>query len=83
MNALQEILQEVSAVVESIEVDKHKWTGFEYGNQYNRYLGSCRYLSIMHTKWGREHEDYQYAIMLAAIPVCMSDWRGIAYAFLA
>lgn len=21
----------------------------------------------MHTKWGREHEGYQYAIMLAAI----------------
>lgn len=31
------------------------------------FVGLAGYLGIMHTKWGREHEDYQYAIMLAAI----------------
>lgn len=31
------------------------------------FVGLAAYLGIMHTKWGREHEEYQYAIMLAAI----------------
>ena len=31
------------------------------------FAGLGIYLGAMHTKWGREHEDYQYAIMLAAI----------------
>lgn len=31
------------------------------------FVGLAGYLGIMHTKWGREREDYQYAIMLAAI----------------
>lgn len=31
------------------------------------FVGLAAYLGIMHTKWGRVHEEYQYAIMLAAI----------------
>lgn len=31
------------------------------------FAGLGIYLGVMHTKWGREHEGYQYAIMLAAI----------------
>ena len=31
------------------------------------FVGLAAYLGIMHTKWGCEHEEYQYAIMLAAI----------------
>lgn len=31
------------------------------------FAGLGIYLGVMYTKWGREHEGYQYAIMLAAI----------------
>ena len=31
------------------------------------FIGLGVYLIIMHTKWGREHEQYQFAIMLAAV----------------
>ena len=33
------------------------------------FAGLGLYLVVMHTKWGREHEGYQYAIMLASILV--------------
>ena len=31
------------------------------------FIGLAFYLGILHTKWGEEHKDYQYAIMLAAV----------------
>lgn len=31
------------------------------------FIGLAFYLWISHTKWGREHREYQYAIMLGAI----------------
>ena len=31
------------------------------------FVGLAIYIGIGHTKWGKEHTEYQYAIMLAAI----------------
>ena len=31
------------------------------------FIGLAIYLGISRTKWGEEHKEYQYAIMLAAI----------------
>lgn len=31
------------------------------------FAGLGLYIWIGHTKWGKEHQEYQYAIMLAAI----------------
>ncbi len=31
------------------------------------FAGLALYIGIGHTKWGKEHEQYQYAIMLGAI----------------
>ena len=31
------------------------------------FAGLFIYIGILHTKWGKTHEDYQYAIMLAAV----------------
>ena len=31
------------------------------------FAGLFLYILITNTKWGREHEEYQYALMLAAV----------------
>ena len=30
-------------------------------------FGLCIYIGIVNSKWGKEHAEYQYGIMLAAI----------------
>ena len=34
------------------------------------FVGLAAYLGIMHTKWGREHEEYQYATL------CLNGMRN-------
>ena len=31
------------------------------------FIGLAFYLGISRTKWGKEHQEYQYGIMLAAV----------------
>lgn len=31
------------------------------------FIGLAFYLGISHTKWGEDHREYQYAIMLGAV----------------
>ncbi len=42
------------------------WTGLII-NLIAIFAGLFIYIGISNTQWGRDHEEYQYAIMLAAV----------------
>jgi hypothetical protein len=50
------------------------WFGL-FINVVTIFIGLGFYIGICNSKWGKEHTQYQYAIMLAAVLLaCVAGW---------